>query len=210
MTTISNKNEKMAFIGISLSSMTTAESAAAILDKDLKIITLDKLFSIQDVEFFLRNLPGKRQSVVTVSIPENETMIGSKWKYNSRTYQPVNLNSPIKNTDNWAERFSTRGCEIITELKENGLDIYRFDLDNVKKQMAYCEAYKNRTPTDCKAIQNTLKIKYNMRELPTNMLPVAQLEAILGAILSHTIATGEEDLDYRKLYDFNDVEVLGF
>ncbi|MDD3238406.1 MAG: hypothetical protein PHV37_09970 [Candidatus Gastranaerophilales bacterium] len=204
-----NKQEKISFIGISLSALSTTESAAAVLDKNLKIIKLDKLFSMADVEFFLTTLPSKHNSIVTVSIPENETMISSKWKYNSRTYQPVNLNSPIKNVNNWSDRFSTRGSEFLKNLYTEGLDIFRFDLDNVKKEMGHSAPFKNRTPTDCKAIQNTLKMEYGMRELPTNMLPVAQLEAIMGAFLAHKLAFGEENIDYKTLYEFEELEVLG-
>lgn len=205
-----NKQEKLSFVGISLSSTTTTESAAAILDKNLKIITLDKLFSMQDVQFFLDSLPGKSNSIITVSIPENETMLNSKWKFNSRTYQAVNLNSPIKNTDDWATRFSTRGCEYFFELKKNNLDIFRFDIDNAKKSIGYSSPFKDRSPTDCKSLQNTLKMELGMRELPSNMLPVAQLEAILGACLAHTIAHGEENEHYKKLYEFENIDVLGF
>ncbi len=205
-----NHQEKLSFIGISLSSTSTSESAAAILDKDLKIITLDKLFSMQDVQYFIDNLPGKRNSIILVSIPENETLINSKWKYNSRCYQPVNLNSPIKNRDNWADRFSTRGCEYFEEVKAKDIDIFRFDIDNVKKSLGYFAPFKHRTPTDCKSIQNTLKIKFGMREIPSNMLPVSQLEAILGACLAHSIAYGEENTDYKKLYEYCNMDVLGF
>ena len=204
------KQEKLMFVGLSLASVTTAESAAAIIDQNMKIITLDKLFSMQDVQFFLDNLPGKKNSIIMISIPENETMISSKWKYNSRTYQPVNLNSPIKNNDNWTNRFSTRGCEYFLELKSKELDVFRFDIDNVKKSIMHSLAFKDRTPTDCKSIQNTLKMKFGMRELPSNMLPVAQLDALLGACLAHHIVKGEENINYKKLYAYNDLDVLGF
>ena len=205
-----NNQKKLSYIGISLSPTATTESAAAILDENLKIITLDKLFSMQDVQYFIDNLPGKRNAIILVSIPENETLINSKWKYNSRCYQPVNLNSPIKSTDNWTERFSNRGCEYFEEIKNNNIDIYRFDIDNVKKSMGYFAPFKHRTPTDCKSIQNVLKIKFGMREIPSNMLPVSQLEAILGACLAYKISSGEENIDYKKLYEYNNMDVLGF
>lgn len=205
-----NKQEKQSFVGISLSPSATVESAAAVLDSNMKIITLDKLFTMQDVEFFLDNLPGKKNSVIIISIPENDIMISSKWKYNSRTYQAVNLNSPVKNIDDWTNRFSPRGCEYFTALKENNIDLLRFDTINAKEAVGYCTPFKDRTPTDCKAIQNALKMKFNMRELPSNMLPVAQLEAILGGILGYTIVNGKEDSDYKLLYEYKNIEVAGF
>lgn len=190
--------------------MTNTESAVAVLDKDAKIIKLDKLFTTQDLEFFIENLPGKKNSIIMVSIPENETMISSKWKYNSRNYQPVNLNSKIKNTDDWANRFSNRGSDYLLELKSKDIDVFRYDVNNVKKAVGYCTPFKERTPIDCKALQNTLKIKLNMRELPANMLPVAQLEAILGAYLARCLVIDDEEYQYKKLFDFNNIEVIGF
>ena len=183
MNIIKDKDSKISFIGISLGGLSTTESAAAVLDKNLKVILLDKLFSMSDVKYFLDNFAGKQNAIILVSVPENEVMISSKWKYISRTYYPVNLNRKMMNRDNWTKRFATRGSEYFKDLSEEGYDIYRFDVDNMKKALSNGYAYKERTPIDCKALQDTLRLKYGMRELPVNMLPVAQLEAILGAFL---------------------------
>ena len=127
MDIIKDKNSKMSFIGISLSGVSTMESAVAVLDNNLRIVMLDKLFSMTDVKHFLNNFAGIKNATVLVSIPENEVMISSKWKYNSRTYDIVNMEEKIKNTDEWANRFSTRGSDFFKELNKNGIDIYRFD-----------------------------------------------------------------------------------
>ena len=95
MNIIKNKDLKTSFIGISLAGLSTIESAVAVLDKNLNIIMLDKLFSMSDVKYFLDNYPGKQNALILVSVPENEVMISHKWKYSSRTYHPVNLNKKI-------------------------------------------------------------------------------------------------------------------
>lgn len=209
MDIIKNKDEKITFIGISLGGLSTIESAVAVLDKNLKIITLDKLFSMFDVKYFLDNLPCKQNVVIMVSIPENEIMISSKWKYNSRTYDVVNFEEKIKNIDDWTNRFSTRGCELFRELKEENIDIFRFDVDNLKKVIGNCFAYRERTPIDCKALQDTLRMKYNMRELPVNMLPVAQLEAILGAFLAHMVVCGNNEFDTKIIGNYQELPIIG-
>ena len=79
----------------------------------------------------------------------------------------------------------------------------------MKKIYGNCFAYKDRTPIDCKALQDTLRLKYNLREWPVNMLPVAQLEAILGALLGQMIATKVTDFDYKKLGSYENLEILG-
>lgn len=206
---IKNPESKVTFTGISLGGLSTTESAAAVLDKNLHVITLDKLFSMNDVKYFLDNYAGKSNSIIMVSVPENEIMLSSKWKYNSRTYDTVNLENKMLNRDGWTNRFAQRGSEYFKELSDKGTDIFRFDIDNMKKTLGNCYAFRERTPIDCKSLQDTLRIKYNMRELPVNMLPVAQLEAILGAFLAKIAAFGHNDFKCKQIGNFEDLPVLG-
>ncbi len=209
MDIIKDKNSKVSFIGISLGGLSTIESAVAVLDRNLHIITLDKLFSMSDVKYFLDNFAGKQNAVIMVSIPENQVMLDHKWKYNSRTYDLVNFDKKMINREDWTNRFSSRGSEYFKELNAKGTDIFRFDTDNMKKVMGSCYAYKDRTPTDCKSLQDTLRIKYNMRELPVNMLPVAQLEAILGAILANMSVLGNSDFECKIIGEFDGLKTIG-
>lgn len=209
MDIIKDKESKISFIGLSLGGLSTTESAVAVLDKNLHVVLLDKLFSMSDVKYFLDNWAGKQNSIILVSIPDNEVMLSSKWKYNSRTYDIVNFDKKMINRDGWTNRFSTRGSEYFKDLNEEGFDIYRFDVNNMKKIFGNCYAYRERTPVDCKSLQDTLRLKYNMRELPVNMLPVAQLEAILGAFLGQMIATENSSFVYKQLGIYEDLPILG-
>ena len=209
MNIIKDKASKVSFVGISLGGLSTTESAVAVLDRNLKVIKLDKLFSMNDVKYFLENFAGKQNALILVSVPQNEVMISSKWKYSSRTYHPINLNRKMLNCDNWTKRFSTRGSEYFKELNNQGFDVYRYDVDNMKMALNNGYAFRERTPIDCKALQDTLRLKYEMRELPVNMLPVAQLEAILGAFLAQRIATSSGEFEYKQIGDFEELPVLG-
>lgn len=209
MNIITNKNSKVSFVGISLGGLSTTESAVAFINSDMHIITLDKLFSIQDVKYYLNNFAGKQNTVIFVSIPENEVMLSSKWKYNSRTYDLVNFDTKMINKEDWTNRFSTRGSEYFKELNEKGIDIYRFDIENMKKFYGNSYAYKERTPPDCKALQDTLRIKYNMYELPVNMLPASQLEALLGAILAHMLVFGSNKFQCKQIGEFEGLPIIG-
>ncbi len=209
MDIIKSKDLKISFVGISLSGLSTTESAVAVLDGNYNVITLDKLFSMNDVKYFINNFPGKKNAVFMVSVPENEIMISSKWKYNSRTYDVVNFDVEMKNQDGWTNRFSARGSEYFKELSTKGIDIFRYDIDNLKKIYGNCCAYKDRTPIDCKSLQDTLRIKYNMRDLPCNMLPVAQLEAILGAILAIITVKPQEEYTCSIIGNFEHLPIIG-
>lgn len=209
MNIIKDTSSKILFAGISLGGLSTTESAAAILDRNLKVIRLEKMFSMGDVKYFLNNFAGKKNAVILVSVPENEIMISSKWKYSSRTYHPVNLNKKMMNRDNWTKRFATRGSDYFKDLNEEGYDIYRFDIDNMKMALSNGYAFKERTPVDCKALQDTLRLKYEMHELPVNMLPVAQLEAILGAFLARNIAVNSPEFQYKQIGTYENLPVIG-
>ena len=55
MDIIKDKESKVSFIGLSLGGLSTTESAVAVLDKNLHVVLLDKLFSMNDVKKFFRS-----------------------------------------------------------------------------------------------------------------------------------------------------------
>lgn len=204
-----NFDNKLFFVGISLGSCSTNETGVAIIDRNLNIITLDKLFSMEDVRFFFRRMVGKQNAIINVALPENPQMLNAKWKLMAREYQLVQSSSLINQDSDWIKRYSNRGCDHLTELKEQGLDIYRYDIRELKSSLGLAGIYKDRTPVDCKALQSALKHKFNFKELPSNMLPVSQLEAILGAYLGIILLGDSSEYKCKIKANFNGIDVLG-
>lgn len=204
-----NKKQKSFFIGLSVGSNSANETGVAVMDKNFKIISLDKLHSVPDISHYFDILAGKQDSIICASIPENPTMINGKWKLLSREYQFMRSNKNLLNNDKWADRFSTRGCECFNEIKNQGVSIYRFDLSDLKTFLGLNSLYKDRTPGDCMHLQNFLKYQFDLDNLPSNLLPVSQLEAVLGAYLAYTINNGEENKDYKKKFEFKGIDVIG-
>ena len=202
-------NKKSFYIGLSLGSNSANETGVAVMDKDFKIISLDKLHSMNDISHYFEILTGKQNSIVCVSIPENPTMLNGKWKLMSRAYQFMRSNEHLLNNDKWADRFSTRGCECFNALKDEGVEIYRYDLYDLKTFLGLNSLYKDRTPANCKHLQSFLKYEFKLDNLPSNLLPVSQLEAILGAYLSYVINNGKINKDYKKKFDFKGIDVMG-
>ena len=200
-------SNKQKFIGISLGSQSSVDTGVAILDKNLKIVTLDKLFTINDIMFFLDNLYAKDDALIVVSMADNTTMLSHKWKVYSKRYQLVQTTGGIKNVDDWQSRFASRGTEYFVKLKEQGYDIFRFEVSDIKMKLGLGGLFKSRSSFDCKFLQNILKTEYNLTELPSNMLPVSQLEAILGGIFAYKIA---EANNAKVMYDYKGLDVLTF
>lgn len=200
---------KLFFVGISLGSNSTNETGVAILDRDLRIITLDKLFSMEDVRFFLKRLVGKQNAIINIALPENPQMLNAKWKLISRQYQLVQSSELINQESDWIQRYSHRGCDHFSELKEQGIDIFRYDIHELKSALGLSGVYKDRSPVDCKALQSALKYRFGLRELPSNMLPVSQLEAILGAYLGTIMTKRSDEYKCKVRANYNEIEVIG-
>ena len=90
------------------------------------------------------------------------------------------------------------------KLKEEGADISRFEVYLTRQKFNLYSNFKERSSADCKFLQSALKYEYNFDSLPANMMPVAQLEAIVGCLL------GEEKLKNNtgKIFEFRGLDVI--
>lgn len=203
-----NNNLKHYFIGIALAPQSTVETGIAVLDKDLNIITLDKAFSMQDLDFFFENFSSLKNSVVMASIPENMTLLNSKWKVLARKFQVLDSHKLLKNRQDWVTKTTNRGSELFSAYKKEGIDIFRFDVIELKKAWGLATIHKDRSPGDCKYVQNVLKMKFMLENIPSNMFPASQLEAILGAILAHRVYYGELGVDYKITGSYYEIDIV--
>lgn len=192
-------------VGLSLGPTSSVESGVAVREiASGKLIHVDKLFSMNDVSLFFENYPSLKNSAICVSLPWDNTMLDGKWRVLSKPYQLIHTLGNFPNSDNWMQRFSTRGCDLLNNLKENGADISRFEIYLTRQKLNLYSNYKERSSADCKFLQNLLRIEYDFDELPSNMMPVAQLEAIIGTIL----ATEKTKENTKKIFDFKGIDVI--
>ena len=63
------------FVGISMSSTSTVETGVVVLDNQGKIILVDKLYKMKDIQFFLDNFSSLRQSHIAISLPWDNSML---------------------------------------------------------------------------------------------------------------------------------------
>ncbi len=193
-------------VGISLGAASSIESGVAVREISTgKLIYVDKLFSMNDVQMFFDNYPSLKNSVICVSLPWDNTMLEGKWRVLSKPYQLIHSGErQFVNKDNWMQRFSTRGSELFNNLKASGVDISRFEVYLTRQKFNLYSNYKERSSVDCKFLQNALRLEYGFNDLPTNMMPVAQLEAIIGAMLA------EEKLNNntKKIFEFKGLDVV--
>ena len=192
-------------VGLSLGPTSSVESGVAVREiASGKLIYLDKLFSMNDVNLFFENYPSLKNSAICVSLPWDNTMLDGKWRVLSKSYQLINTLGDFPNKDNWTQRFSTRGCDLFLKLRDDGADISRFEVYLARQKLNLYSNFKERSSADCKFLQNILRTEYGFEDLPPNMMPVAQLEAIVGTIL----ACEKIKLNTKKIFEFKDLDVI--
>lgn len=194
-------------VGLSLGPSSSVESGVAVMELATgKLIYVDKLFSMSDVQLFFDNYTSIKDSVFCVSLPWDNTMMEGKWRVLSKPYQLIHSKEDeFLNKDNWMQRFSPRGSDLLLGLKNNGADVSRYEVYLTRQKLNLYSNFKERSSADCKFLQSALKYEYGFDEMPVNMMPVAQLEAIVGAILGREKLQGktEEIFQFRNLSIIN-------
>ena len=193
-------------VGLSLGATSSIESGIAVRDLSSgKLIYVDKLFSMNDVQLFFDNYVSLKNSVICVSLPWDNTMLDGKWRVMSKQYQLIHSDEDMfLNRDNWMQRFSARGSELFYNLKLQGIDISRYEIYLSRQKYNLYSNYKERSSADCKFLQSMLRIEYGFDELPNNMMPVAQLEAIIGTLL----AEAKLQEKTQEIFDFKGLSVI--
>ncbi len=194
------------YMGISMAMASTTDSGVAVIDSFGKIILIDKLYKMKDIQFFLDNFSSLKQSHIAISLPWDNSMLEGKWRVLSKPYQMVRSNENLLNRDNWTQRYSTRGCEYFKSLSDSGIDICRFELYLTRQKLSLSSYFKERTPADCKFLQNALKTEFQFEDIPPNMLPMAQLEAIVGALIMRERAKNPSNI--KTIFNFNGLDVI--
>lgn len=194
------------YVGISMSMASTTETGVAVIDSFGKIILVDKLYTMRDIQFFLDNYSSLKQSHLAVSLPWDNSMLEGKWRILSKPYQMVRTNENLLNRDNWTQRYSTRGCDYFKTLFDKGIDVCRFELYLTRQKLSLSSYFKERTPADCKFLQNALKTEYQFEDIPPNMMPMAQLEAIVGALIMRERSINPTNI--KKIFEFNGLDVI--
>ena len=195
------------YIGLSLAASSGMDSGVAVLGEDNQLILLDKLYTMNDVMHFFDNFSSLKYSKICVSLVWDRTMLNGKWRILGKPYQLVATNPLMPNREGWTNRYSTRGCEYFKSLVEKGVDIKRFELYLTRQSMNLNSCYKERSPADCKYLQQMLKFEYGL-DLPSNMMPMSQLEAIVGAILARENTKNPSNI--KIISNFKDFDVIDF
>lgn len=201
-------SNKQCFIGISLSPNSQTESGIAVIDKDLNLLRVDKVFNVSDFELLIRNLAPLTSIVVCVDLPRNHIMLNGKWRIESKTTRSFKVNNFENSRNDWTDRFSERGDDLCKILNKLGVDTYRYYCYFAKNQLKLVPPYRSRSPLACKYLQMIIQNNLKISGLPTNLLALSGLDAMVGAYTSWRIAMTQENIGYKQIGMFNNNQII--
>ncbi|OGI17990.1 MAG: hypothetical protein A2287_06700 [Candidatus Melainabacteria bacterium RIFOXYA12_FULL_32_12] len=202
-----NSINKQYFVGISLGSNATAETGIAVVDRSLNLLRIDKIFNIEDLELYIKNLGPADNIIICMDLPKNTNMVNGKWRIESRHINPFKLIMPDNPKFNWAERFSDRGVEFCNTLSSLSIDTYRYYCYFTKNILKLSSPYKPRSPADCKHLQMSIKNNLKISGIPSNMIALSGLDAILGAYTAWKLSTSQENIGYKFIGDYKNTPI---
>lgn len=198
-----NVSDKQFFIGLSLAPNQNYDSGVAVINKNCELILLDKLYSDEDIEFFFKNFNSIENSVIAISLAQDNSLLDGKWRMSAKSYKELSNHFEI-NANNWTNRLTPRCTRFFHNILLEGNCIFRYFNFQLRQALSLAPNYPERNSLDCKDMQTSLKIKYGFN-LPDNMLPASNLEGILGAVMAQKIAGGA---NYKKIGDFRELDIL--
>lgn len=193
------------YIGVSLASNSTTDTGLAIFDESNTLITVDKVYKMNDIMYFFDNFSSTKESEICVSMAWDKTLLNGKWRILSKPYQMVFTNPNIPNVDNWTQRYTSRGNDYFNSLAEAGTVVNRFELYLTRQSMHLNSCYLERSPADCKFLQQALINEWGL-DLPVNMMPMSQLEAIVGALIARENAKHPDNI--KQIGQFKNMRII--
>ena len=98
------------FIGLSLSNSSNYDSSICVLDRNGKIILLDKFYYAQDIDYFFENSQYVANSYIIASVAYDNRMLDGKWRIHSKNYKMLGDYFKVNRND-WTNRISKRCVE---------------------------------------------------------------------------------------------------
>lgn len=205
---IKNKDSKLCFVGVSLGESGSVETGIAVIDRDLNLIRVDKSYNLSDLKTNLAGIAPPESIVACVGMPRNMMMLNGKWRIESKLTQSLKLGNFESSKYNWTQRFSDRGSELCKTFREEGMEVFRYNCYYTKNALMINPPYRSRTPAACKYLQMILEKKLNISGIPSNLIPLPAMNAIIGAHTAWKLATSQENKGFKQIGTHKNIPVV--
>ena len=84
---IKNKTSKLCFVGVSLGESGSTETGIAIIDREKRLLRVDKSFNLSDLKLNLSGIAPPESIILCIGMPRNMMMLNGKWRIESKQTQ---------------------------------------------------------------------------------------------------------------------------
>lgn len=201
-------SSKMCFVGISLGFTTMMETGIAIINRNLDLQRIDKIFNINELQDYLKMVAPAESLVICVDLPKTTHIINDKWRQEAKNVNALKLGRLDCSKYEWTERFSNRGSELCNALKLLNIDVYRYNCYFTKNILNLNSPYKSRSPAACKHLQLSIKNNLKISGIPSNLIALSGLDALVGAYTGWRMALSQENIGYKFIGNHNKLPIV--
>lgn len=184
------------------------ETGIVMLNNELELLRIDKAFELEDIKLNITNFGHAEKTIVCVDLPRNITLLNGKWRIESKFNKTFNVNCKYAPKQDWTNRFCDRGSDLCGKLKKEGFDVFRYNSFFTKNALNIIPPFKSRSPAACKYLQMLIKDKLHILGVPSNMIPLSGLDAIIGAYTAYHMMLGKKGETYNFISEFNSLDVV--
>ncbi len=196
---IKNKESKLCFVGVALGESGSSETGIAVIDRHLNLLRVDKAYNLSELKLNLNRMAPPSSIIACVGLPKNMMMLNGKWRIESKQTQPLKQGMFENSRHAWVQRFSDRGSELCKTFQEEGMEIFRYNCYYTKNALRLNPPYRSKTPIACKYLQMIIENRLGISGMPSNLIPLPALNAVIGAYTAWKMATGEENESYKQI-----------
>ena len=193
---------KWYFVGIDMAPIESLETGITVIDRDRRIVRMDKLNDDEQLLLFLENLAPPDNLVVALDIPKSLS-IPSKWRQQQIKMHPLRLDDTLENVTREVvptDRYAQRAKDFYDAVSAKKILISSFFTGHAKLRYDLNIPFRHRSPQGCRALQAMMKQRLNLQDVPTNLAPSSVLDAMIGAYTAWLLAKGKEG-EHFKLYE---------
>jgi len=191
---LGNLGDKWLFVGIDLAPIDSLETGIAVIDRNRKLLRMEKLSTDADVLRMLESLGPRSGLIICLDLPKSLSL-ESKWRQQEIKMHPLRLNTVHR--EETVDRIAPRAWELYAEMVRRGYLVLNYFTPHAKLRYQISVPFKSRTPQGCKALQGAIKHQLGIQDLPVNLAPSSVLDAMIGAYLGWTVFKGKDGQQYE-------------
>jgi hypothetical protein len=180
--------QKWLFVGVDLAPNAALESGLVVLDKDLTLLRMDKLYTNASLLSTIEQLGAAHSLIVAIDMPKNLAISGrfrqEEMKYNAMRMEAAGYDrKPL-------DRFAPRGRVLYDALQTLGAFPVLTFTPNTKANFKLFVPHRARTPQGCRFLQNALKEQFLIKNMPNNLAPSSVLDGMVAAYSAWILSSG--------------------